>query len=247
MARFCSNCGAPLNDKDRFCGKCGTQVTDTNTAENEDIFEEQPVVWITVNNRAGSIKDSVMEALGGVSKKMYTVVAICIAVIVLLIVGIKVFGSGSGYKGAINKVSNSFLNENPEAIVKMTSRVGIELSGVDEDDLLDMYDEEIDDYLDFVEEKVDGNVRKVETEFKKDVKLPDRKLDKLKDTLEEQYDIDASGIKDIRVVTVNLIWKGEHKSDTFKDKNVKFYLVKEKGGWKIATDELISLCDYDFN
>ena len=43
MPRFCTNCGAPLEDSARFCTNCGTQNTDPASVADESAVEEAKV------------------------------------------------------------------------------------------------------------------------------------------------------------------------------------------------------------
>lgn len=64
-----------------------------------------------------------------------------------------------------------------------------------------------------------------------ETELSDRRMNELKDNLEDLYNMDTRGIKKVVSVVLKITVKGSKKSSTYNVNNL--YMVKENSGWKV--------------
>ena len=210
MASFCGNCGAPLDDASRVCGQCGTPVPGA----------QAPVPPQGAPVTAKNKKDTKIIAL---------VVAAIIAIVAIVIIA-NVASNFTGYKGAIRKMVKALQNDDVDALETMASAISDEqYEAWYGNKFYDEYDDAIKDTLDKYEDSV-GNIKKISFEITDEMEVSDRRIDDLKDELEEKYNMDTSGIKKIMNVELKITVKGSKKSSVYNVHDL--YLIKEDGGWK---------------
>lgn len=216
MASFCRNCGAPIEDDARVCGQCGVPVTPGGGAPKLNIPK--------VGNMDSQSKEKI--------KKAGIIAGAAVVAIIVLVIAIKIVSANTGYKGTLKKFFKGLQKGNSKAMVSCLSDYlvdwGDSYSGSDIEEILDDY---IDDALDELEDEVGANPR-ISFVVKKDSKLSDRKVEKLKEMIEDRdddYDVDR--IKAARNVDLKLKVKG--RDDTQSENIDNICLVKEGGKWKI--------------
>lgn len=214
MAKFCANCGAPMEDGDVVCGQCGTPVS--NVVKDK--------------------KEQKATGEGGNNKKLGIAVAVGCAVVVIAVIAViaNVIGGGSGYKSTLNTMVKAIKNNDSTTIVSISSSISEDIyKSKDYDKMIDRF---LDNKLDSYEDRIDGEVKKITYEIKDKSEVTDRKLEKYKDKLSDDYNVDTNGItKMIKIDKLKLTVKGRKKSSS--DSIEGLYLIKENGKWTIFFDD----------
>lgn len=216
MAGFCRNCGAKLDDEAMVCGQCGTPVKAAEEKSNANASKiEIPGM------------DKINPEMKSKAKKIAIIGGIVIVALIILGVVFNMISANTGYKGMINKYFKGLEKGNAESMSECLS----DYLSDQYTDLEDYLDEFIDNKLDNYEREV-GENPKITIEISKDSKLSDRKLDNLKEMI-EQYDssYDADDISSARRLDIKLRIKG--RDDKMVDKINDVCIVKEAGNWKI--------------
>ena len=210
MAKFCANCGAPMEDGDVVCGQCGTPVS--NVVKDK--------------------KEQKATGEGGNNKKLGIAVAVVVIAVIAVIANI--IGGGSGYKSTLNTMVKAIKNNDSTTIVSISSSISEDIyKSKDYDKMIDRF---LDNKLDSYEDRIDGEVKKITYEIKDKSEVTDRKLEKYKDKLSDDYNVDTNGItKMIKIDKLKLTVKGSKKSSS--DSIDDLYLIKEDGKWTIFFDE----------
>mgnify|MGYP000852811669 CR=1 FL=1 len=217
MAKFCSNCGAAMEDSDVVCGECGTPAGGS----------------AAVNSQIKS-KGSVLQILGNFLKQNKFVSRIIAAVIIVFIV-VNIIGivvKSSGYEPVLNKMIKAIKNEDVSTLVSISSQVGQSIYG--EDEYETMLETFLDTKLDYYEDQIDGKIKTITYEIKDKSELTSRKLEKVKDKISDIYGEDADGISKIVKVDLKLSIKGSKEKT--KDRLDNLILLKEDGKWRIYLD-----------
>ena len=214
MAKFCANCGAPMEDGDVVCGQCGTPVS--NVVKDK--------------------KEQKATGEGGNNKKLGIAVAVGCAVVVIAVIAViaNIIGGGSGYKSTLNTMVKAIKNNDSTTIVSISSSISEDIyKSKDYDKMIDRF---LDNKLDSYEDRIDGEVKKITYEIKDKSEVTDRKLEKYKDKLSDDYNVDTNGItKMIKIDKLKLTVKGRKKSSS--DSIDDLYLIKEDGKWTIFFDD----------
>ena len=214
MAKFCANCGAPMEDGDVVCGQCGTPVS--NVVKDK--------------------KEQKATGEGGNNKKLGIAVAVGCAVVVIAVIAViaNIIGGGSGYKSTLNTMVKAIKNNDSTTIVSISSSISEDIyKSKDYDKMIDGF---LDNKLDSYEDRIDGEVKKITYEIKDKSEVTDRKLEKYKDKLSDDYNVDTNGItKMIKIDKLKLTVKGRKKSSS--DSIEGLYLIKENGKWTIFFDD----------
>ena len=214
MAKFCANCGAPMEDGDAVCGQCGTPVSNV------------------VKDKA----ETKAAAAGGSTKKLGIAVAVGCVVVVIAVIAViaNIVGGASGYKSTLNKFVKAMKNDDGSTIVSISSSISGDIYGAkDYDKMIDRF---LDNKLDGYEDRIDSEVKKITYEIKDKSEITDRKLEKYKDKLSDDYNVDTNGItKMIKIDKLKLTVKGSKKSSS--DSIDDLYLIKEDGKWTIFFDD----------
>lgn len=209
MAKFCGNCGAQMDDADKVCGQCGT-----------------PFAGAAISDSTPAVKEK------GNNKVVKLIVGVIVAIVAIVVIA-NIVGNYSGYKGTINKMVKALQNYDTATLESVASSI-IEETVVawygDDYDVYDYYDEAISDTLDKYEDSV-GTIKKISYEITDETELSDRRLNELKDNLEDSYNMDTSDIKKVVQVDLKINVKGSKKSSTYNVNNI--YMIKENSDWKV--------------
>jgi len=219
MAKFCENCGAAMDDCDAVCGQCGTPVGNSGAANPQ----------FQVNNGEPKAPNANNSAFIGK--------IVCAVIALIVVIGIvNVVGKSSSYDSVLKKMVKAIKNDDTDAFINISSQVGqaIHNEQYGEGSYEDMIDNFLETKLDNYEDQVDGKVKSITYKIKDKQEITDRKLKKVKDTISDQYDVDADDISNMMNVTLKLKIKG--KDETTKDDLDNVVLIKEKGKWKVYID-----------
>ncbi len=118
-------------------------------------------------------------------------------------------------------------NEDMEALEELSSSIGEDVYGRN---YLDYYEEMVDGVLDNYEDAV-GSIKKISYSIEDASEISERRVENIKENLEDYYDADVDEIEEIVVVDLVLTVKGSKRSRVFQSENL--YLIKEDGEWKI--------------
>ena len=226
MAKFCSNCGAQMQDEDKVCGQCGTFV-DSGTASNTGYTATIPVAAPNgyVNNNTRNTELSKNAKVGKI-----VVLSVVALLGLLMVFGLsKIIGNNTGYKGTLNKYCKAVKDYDVEVMESIVSPLAEDESYYYGYDLEERLDKSLDGQISLIEDKV-GDIKKVEYEISKSKTLSKSKLEELLSQYETKFNSDVSDIKEVMDVDLKLKVKGSNKNATFP---VSLYLIKQKGGWKI--------------
>ena len=134
MAKFCANCGAPMEDGDAVCGQCGTPVS--------NVVKEK--------------KETKAAVEGGSTKKLGIAVAVGCVVVVIAVIAViaNIIGGGSGYKSTLNTLVKAMKNDDDSTIVSISSSISGDIYGSkDYDKMIDRF---LDNKLDGYEDRIDS-------------------------------------------------------------------------------------------
>ena len=217
MAKFCSNCGAGMEDGDLVCGQCGTPAKGVNPADSQikPYGKNLQTLSNSLNNR-----------------KLVGVVVAAVVAIIILVNVVGFITKSLGYDPVIAKMVKAIKDDDVSKLVSISSQIGQSIYG--EDEYETMLESFLDSKLDYYEDKVDGSIKNITYEVKNKSELTGRKVEKIKDTLSDMYDVDADGISKVVKVDLKLTIKGSKEKT--KDKWDDLVLLKENGKWKIYID-----------
>ena len=249
MSKFCVKCGAQLMDDDRFCTKCGAPVDGTVAApETPNVFSNavdkmKPLVNGAMDKADELVRkaknidvDEIMETAKKDPKKLLIPAIAAVAVVAVAVVLILILGmGGKPYTKALDLMVDVIAKGKMEKIEQMAPAEYWEYMEDWRDiDLDDNIDEISDAWEDMMEEWEDdyGDKIKVSYEIQKEEKLSDRKLKKLANALEENYDIDTEDVMEAYEIKVKLTIKGSDDDDTEKTEMV---MVKIGKSWYMVT------------
>lgn len=216
MSKFCGNCGAELDDNAKVCGYCGVTLSSD-----------------PVRAAKSSVPGIVTEMDQQKAEKMKQYIkmgAAAVAAVLVLVIGISVISSSTGYKGALKKAVKYFSKGDSTKLYSYAS------------EYYENYYEDgwfYDDFEDFIDHFVDVSIEEVEDRVGRDPKVKYKitdsyKLEKRKSKLEDitdlldDYDVDYD-VKSIRMVEVEFTIKGSKKSIT---ESLDLVMLKENGKWK---------------
>lgn len=208
MARFCGNCGAPLDDDAKVCGQCGTP-SDGNYGKISGLKVVNPEK----------------------KKKLIKKLKIVIAFVVLMIIavaGIKIICSFTGTNGLVRKVMVSYEKYDIDTIISLSSDMYYYSD----------YENYVEEYFEYaVGQNIDnfedavGHSYKMTYEVEEIYELSQRKQDEMLKNIENVYtDFDVNLIKKIMVANVKVTAKQGSKSVT---RTVKITMSKEGKTWKV--------------
>ena len=101
MAKYCGNCGAPLDDDARVCGQCGTPVAEYSGRTQE--FK-----YVDPKKREKS-------------KKRFKLIGIVVLILIIVIVAVNVISNFTGRKGFVRKVMNAYRDYDIETLISLSS------------------------------------------------------------------------------------------------------------------------------
>lgn len=213
MSKFCGNCGAQLEDSANVCGYCGTVI-------------EQAAITGKTDSLSGVVSETDAKKIAK-TKKYVKLGVIAAAVIAIIVIGINIISSFTGYKGAIRAFVKAFEECDVNTMAEYSSVLHY---GGDEDDYEELI-EELEDrtnyILDDYEEEL-GHDLKFDYEICDVYDISNRKREDLLEKL-DYYEIYVD-IDEIKSVELLLTIEGSRRSTT---EEFDIVLLKEDGDWKI--------------
>ena len=188
---------------------------------------------IDVNQIIDKVKtfaNGVVERCKTDKKFLITCCGIAGAVLLVIILAI-VLLSGGGYKAPIDNYIAVCFKGNANKIKSLAPNAYWEWyeEEYDEDvnDLIDEFKDEWDDMKDELEDEYGKNVR-VTYKIEKTKDLSDKKVEKIAEALDEQYDIDEKSVKAAKELDVEMTIKGSEDDD---DTDMEITVVKIGSKW----------------
>ena len=249
MAKFCTSCGAQLDDNATFCTSCGAQLG--NGAPSAAPQATQPSAnnaGAAFQNAAAQAGDAVKDGFNKAKESLSmeniknlktnpnktTLVVLGGIVIVAIIIIIVLFNLifAHPYKGALNDYFKAIEKNDPELLKKCMPEYQVEYlednRGKDFD--IDEYCEDrLDNIVDMLEEDYGEDID-ISYDIKKEKKLSDKKLDDIKDDIKEDYDAKVKVTAGYEV-KLKLKIKGDDDDDT---ETSTFTVAKIDGDWYIV-------------
>lgn len=178
-----------------FCGKCGTK--------NEDNVEFCTNCGVRLNKKIVPKSTAVPVANQNDKNRKVGIIAVAIAAVIVVILGVNLFG-GRSYKATIEKFVDAQFDANAEAIFDLMPQkmidYALEEDGYDSDDLdylIDELNEELQDQLDSLDSYL-GEGWKITYEILDDEDVKGEDLDDIKDAYEDA-DVKVSAAKSVEV------------------------------------------------
>lgn len=234
MSKFCTSCGASLDDNATFCTACGTKLAAPAA--------QAPAQEAVANNDSnGTPLDALMSKSAGLldsfknSPNRNTYLGIGASVIgVILIVIILVSLLSGGYKGALKDYFGAIEDKDSKAYAKSI------MSGDMIDTMMDKGDLDKDEFYDMYKGTVKSTYSALKEEFGSDIKIDFDVTDKEKiddDELEAFETLMGMMFKDMKVskgymVELEIEVEGDDDDDTFDAEGV---LLKVDGDWIVAS------------
>lgn len=221
MAKFCTNCGAQMEEDDKVCGQCGARIEGEMDAS-------------AAGENISQAAAAVSEGKPGTSQNYKWIVAIIVAVaaIAVIITSIVLVSRSRSYNGTLRKMTKALQENDIETLESLTSSIA---EAKEENGDSDYYETRVSDVLDKYEDNV-GIVEDISYEITDQTEMSERRVENVKNNLSDEYHMDIRPIEDILQVNLRLIVEGERKSASYNVDNL--YLIKEDGSWKVYTGEL---------
>lgn len=250
MSKFCTTCGASLEDNATFCTNCGTPQDAAPQQNGVDPNAQTPAASAAdavKNTFSGvsftSVKESLtMDNIKNITKKpnKNTIIGLAVigVVVIAVIVLLCVLLLGGGYKKPLDNMIKAYETGEGKYIKAYYTKEQIE----NIEDVVDKskkYDD-VEDYLDAkaenwkeAMEKRFGEDFKIKYSIKKKKALTSKQLKEIKESYEETYDVEKAKVTDGYKLTLSITWKGE--DDEAEDDSRDFYVVKVNGDWTIQS------------
>ena len=229
MAKFCTSCGAQLDDNATFCTSCGAQLGAPSAAPQPNMGQANNAGAAFQNAAAqagGAVKDGFNKAKESLSmeniknlktnpNKTTLIVLggiVIVAIIIVIILYNLIFAHP--YKGMLDDYFKGMAKGDPDLIKGAVPKCKIEyLEDQDDDfDEDDYFEKQADAMSDYLDEKYGDDI-KITYEIKEEKKLSDKKLDDIKDDLKDRYDAKVKVTAGYKVKIKAKI-KGDDDDDT---------------------------------
>lgn len=206
MAKFCGNCGAPLDDNAKVCGQCGTPVDDGTKVPSVKIVDPE-------KKKKG--------------KRIFKLAVALIVVVIVAVAAINVVSKFTGYNGLLRKVMAAYEGYDIDTLVSLSS----DIYYYGEEDYVEYYFENIvGTSLDSFESAV-GHSYQLSYEVNETYTMSERKEKETLEEIETAYpDFDADMIEKIVVSNLTVTAKQGDKS---VEKELNITMSKEDGTWKL--------------
>lgn len=254
MSKFCSKCGAELEENSAFCSACGekieateAEVTNETVVEENAVVEEAPVATEAANaaiinkealtSAANDLKDKGLEIANKVKgdKKLLGIVAGALALIIALCVICPIAFPGpksavkNYIKGNFNGDWKAYVDCRPDEVWEYLE----EKYDIDMDEREEQFEDNWDDRLDDLEDEYGRNVKVTYKIVDKD-EMDKDDLDDIRDSYKDTYDIAKRDITAGYELDVEVTIKGREDEDT---EDATFYVFKLGGKWYVYNVE----------
>ena len=228
MAKFCSNCGAPLNESSKVCGNCGKP--------NPGYVAPAGAPAGTPDGAPKIPNPGNVNLGGAVSadkiKQMLPKIIAAVVAIIVVIVAVSTCANNTGYKGTAKSYIKALVAENEDKAAKLFSKIMMEDMDIDEKDMADSLESTFKSRMESVEDRVGKKVKVRKIEFTDIDKYDKDDLEDFIDELDDNDVDDADKIKGVVEIEALVNLKGSKKD---RDYEMNFLMVKESGKWKIFT------------
>lgn len=248
MSKFCISCGKPLEEDAAFCPGCGNAVAAEAPVEPVAAAEAEAPVQAEAPVAKENPVNNIMDKVQGFAQKatVYTKDyiakakenpkmwiapgAIAVGIIALIVVVI-VLLAGSKYTTALDNYIEVNFKGNTSKIELLAPKEYWDYYEEENDksleDLKEQFEEYWDDMIDSLEDEYGKNI-KVTYEITDEDKISERKMKKIAEALEDQYDIDAKSVTEGYKVDAELKISGSEDDD--EDEGT-FNIIKIGGRW----------------
>ena len=244
MSKFCTTCGAQLDDNATFCTSCGATQGEQPKQESAAASAADTVknTFSDIKDKVdvGAIKDSLtidnIKSLKSNPNKNTIIALSCIGVVALIVIIIILCAIFSGgYKKPIDNLFNAMEDGDGKSLMKIYPDVLLECDDF-EDKIKDMDYDDAEEYFDEIADQLNDVA---EEDYGKDIKisykvtdkdeLSSKKLKDIKDSLKEQ------GAKNVKVtagyeVDMEVKIKGDDDED---EDDMTIVVAKVNGQWCI--------------
>lgn len=251
MSKFCTSCGAQLDDNATFCTSCGAQLGNgaPSAAPQPTAASNAGAAFQNAASQAGdAVKDGFNKAKESLSMENIknlksnpnktTLVVLGGIVIVAIIVIIVLFNLifAHPYKGTLDDYFKAIAKNDPDLYKDTMPEYQIEYLEDNRGDDFDI-DEYVENILDSISDELEdkyGDDIKITYDIKEEKKLTDKKLDDIKDDIKDTYDAKVKVTKGYKV-KMKLKIKGD---DDDRTDTVTFTMAKVDGKWVVVNGGL---------
>jgi len=257
MSKFCKNCGTELADEAVFCKDCGTKVEDViqetapaseqvetaapadesancECAECNADCETQATEHAKESGVAGVVNGFIAKLKNKDKNTLLITAGVLLSVIVLFVLAIAL--SGGGYEDAVDNYMKVSFKGKASLIEDLAPEAYWEYVEDKEDLKLDeieeIYEEDAFDAMMKLLEAMVGDDVSVSYDIKDTDELSESKLDKIKDTLKETYDIPRKDVGDAIEIEIETVIEGD---DEEEEDEMTMYAVEIDGDWYLCT------------
>jgi len=253
MSKFCTTCGASLEDNATFCTNCGTPQEAAPQQNGVDPNAQTPAASAAdavKNTFSGvsftSVKESLtMDNIKNITKKpnKNTIIGLCVigVVVIAVIVILCLLLFGGGYKKPIDNMVAA-MTKGEGKYIKATYPDFMIEEVEDSIDKSNKYDD-VDDYFDERAEKLKESLEKrlgddpsIKYSVKKKKELTNKQLKSLKEEFEDEYELDKVSVSDGYKLTLSVTWKGD--DDDATDESREITVAKVNGTWTVISGNL---------
>lgn len=252
MSKFCTNCGAALEESTKFCTSCGTANETVEPAQEvpvqpapETVVTEAPVVEapvvetpatetpVTETPVAPVSAASPLKKLLADPKKLLIPAIAVVAVIVALILVLSLGGEkGNAYEGAIDTYFDFNLGKASKSEVKslFPDAYWAYLEQT-QNKTFDDYYATLSEYMNAVSENLQneyGSNIKVTYQIEKEWTVSERNQARIDAALVRQYGFEEGTVEDAYKLETEITIKGSQETET---DGSTFYVVKIDGDW----------------
>ena len=216
--KYCTNCGAQMNDTDVVCQNCGTNNAPQQTTK-----------------KSGNLKDIIAKVPVKTQRIAILAAAAVVAVLVFVLLVSALFSGGP--EKAIDTYFDATVKGKYNKIEKLAPKDYWEY-------VEDEYDFDVDELIDNLKdnEVLEERLEELEDEYGKRIKTSikyldkieadDDELDSIKDSLKERYDISKKSVKKAYTIAYKATIKGsEEKESNFGTMTV----VKVGSRWYVCS------------
>lgn len=248
MAKFCTKCGAQLDDGTVFCTVCGEKLDANVNNQTAQAVTNQPA-----DQGDKSMLDSFKENVNMETVKNFKnnpnfnlivgagVVVVAAIVVIALLVSLI---GGGGYKGAISDYFNAIENADGKKLMNTYPKFAIKAMEDDlddDEDIKDYFNDRADGLQDSLKEEY-GKIKSISYKITDKDELSDKRLKLLKTAIKSQFDTKKVKVTKGYEVELDVKIKGKDSKDTVTYEGV---VVKANGDWFVMymADEDSGLTD----
>lgn len=249
MSKFCKNCGTELADEAAFCKDCGTRVEEAQQeaapaeestacecacADCNADCEAQVADETKESGVAGAVNGFISKLKNKDKNTLLITSGVLLGVIILFVLAIAL--SGGGYEDAVDNYMKVSFEGKASLIEDLAPEAYWEYVEDKEDLKLDeieeIYEEDAFDAMMKLLEAMVGDDVSVSYDIKDTDELSESKLDKIKDTLKETYDIPRKDVGDAIEIEIEAVIEGD---DDEEEDEMTMYAVEIDGDWYLCT------------